>query len=286
MGEQTVEPGEVDERQREREERARERLQEKRERLDQRFDRFEERVIDRTRRPRPRGGSGLFAGALLTLLGVLLLLDNLGIVEFRDIWRYWPLIFIAMGVGRILSSRRPSGYIWGGLFILFGSLFLLRNLNLLGFHVDARLIAPLILIGIGLMMLVRTLERSRYKLDENCRNSLEGNTLSEWAVFTGTKRRVYSKNFEGGELFAMFGGIDIDMRDTAMTKPQVNIDVQAMFGGVELRVPESWAVEMRGLAVFGGYDDKTVPPRVEEGKTSPRLIITGHAIFGGVAVRN
>ena len=84
----------------------------------------------------------------------------------------------------------------------------------------------------------------------------------------------------------MFGGIDIDMRDTVMGAPQANLDIQAMFGGVELRVPDTWNIDLRGMALFGGYDDKTVPPRVEEGKPSPRLIITGNAMFGGVSIRN
>jgi len=232
-----------------------------------------------------KGGSAIF-GIVLTVLGVALLLDNLGYLEFRDIWKFWPVVFIAMGIGRILGSRRPSGWIWGGLFILAGALYLGRNLGYLSFHIDARLIGPLLLIGFGLMMLVRALERSHYKDGAACATEISSETtLHEYAIFTGTKRRVRSQ-FEGGDLFAMFGGIDIDMRDASMAIPQANLDVQAMFGGVELRVPESWVVDLRGMALFGGYDDKTVPPRIEEGKVPPRLIITGHAIFGGVSIRN
>jgi len=231
-----------------------------------------------------KGGSLVF-GSILTLVGVALLLDNLGYLEFRDIWRFWPLILIAMGAGRILASRRPSGWIWGGLFMLAGALFLGKNLGYLNFHIDARVIGPLLLIGFGLMMLVRALERSHYKDGEACATNVSERTLHEYAVFTGTKRRV-SSQFEGGDLFAMFGGIDIDMRDAVMEASTANLDIQAMFGGVELRVPESWIVDLRGLALFGGYDDKTVPPRIEEGKIPPRLIITGHAVFGGISIRN
>ena len=233
-----------------------------------------------------KGSSALF-GVVLTLIGVALLLDNLGFLEFRDIWRFWPLVLVAMGVGRLISARRPSGWIWGGIFVLAGGLLLARNFNLLSFHIDGRLVGPLLLIGFGLMMLVRALERSHYKEgDAYCAaNTISDTTLSEYAVFTGTKRRVQSQ-FEGGDLFAMFGGIDIDMRDATMSAPQANLDIQAMFGGVELRVPESWIVDLRGMALFGGYDDKTVPPRIEEGKVPPRLIITGHAVFGGISIRN
>ncbi len=230
--------------------------------------------------------SGILFGIVLTVAGVAMLLDNLGFVEFRDLWQYWPVILIAMGVGRVVAARRPSGWIWGGLFIVAGGLLLARNLHFLNFHVDGRLVGPLLLIGFGLMMLVRALERSHYKEgDTACSSTVSEGTLSEYAIFTGTKRRVRAQ-FEGGDLFAMFGGIDIDMRDAVMAGPQANLDIQAMFGGVELRVPESWIVDLRGMALFGGYDDKTVPPRAEEGKVPPRLIITGHALFGGISIRN
>ncbi len=237
-------------------------------------------------RGRRSKGSSVFMGAFLTLIGVALLLDNLGFLEFRDIWNYWPVLLIALGVSRLLASRRPASMIWGGLISTAGVLLLLRNLNILHFHIDGRLVGPLVLIGFGLMMLVRALERSQDKSADRSGEVVSDKTVSEFAVFTGCKRRVRSGSFLGGDLFAMFGGIDMDMRETVMGAPQANLDVQAMFGGVDLRIPETWIVDMRGIGMFGGWDDKTVPPRIEEGKPAPRLIVTGNAIFGGVVIRN
>jgi hypothetical protein len=50
-------------------------------------------------------------------------------------------------------------------------------------------------------------------------------------------------------------------------------------------VPETWEVVIRGTGVFGGYEDKTFPPRSADVKP-PRLIVSGGAVFGGVTVRN
>jgi hypothetical protein len=58
-----------------------------------------------------------------------------------------------------------------------------------------------------------------------------------------------------------------------------------MFGGIDIRVPETWAVTVRGTGVFGGYEDKTIEPRPTDPKP-PHLIITGVALFGGVTVKN
>lgn len=52
----------------------------------------------------------LFWGALLILLGVGILLDNLGALDFEQTFRdYWPLLLILWGISVILKRRRsPS----------------------------------------------------------------------------------------------------------------------------------------------------------------------------------
>src|ERR1700730_17132255 len=60
------------------------------------------------------GSHGIFFGAIVVAVGCLLLLDNLGIVRFHDVWQYWPVLLVAWGVSRIVDGRTPSQYIWGG----------------------------------------------------------------------------------------------------------------------------------------------------------------------------
>jgi hypothetical protein len=111
------------------------------------------------------------------------------------------------------------------------------------------------------------------------------NTLSEWAFFGGIRRRIDSQEFEGGEALAIFGGIRLDMDRAGTKKEEIRIEANAMFGGIDIRVPETWAVTVRGTGVFGGYEDKTIEPRPTDPKP-PHLIITGVALFGGVTVKN
>lgn len=63
------------------------------------------------------------------------------------------------------------------------------------------------------------------------------------------------------------------------------MDALALFGGVDVIVPPGWRVELGGLPVFGGYEDKTsgdgdVPA------DAPVLKVAATAIFGGVDVKN
>ena len=55
----------------------------------------------------PRRGwkadSRLIPGLVLVLLGILLMLANLGMLEIERLWRFWPVILIAFGLHRILA---------------------------------------------------------------------------------------------------------------------------------------------------------------------------------------
>ena len=54
-----------------------------------------------------KSDSGLTAVALLLIgAGVILLLDNLGIVWIGRIWDLWPLALIAMGLAELLHWSR------------------------------------------------------------------------------------------------------------------------------------------------------------------------------------
>src|ERR1700682_1438989 len=57
-----------------------------------------------------KSDSGLTAVALLLIgAGVLLLLDNFGIVWIGRIWDLWPLALIAMGLAEVVPWSRQRG---------------------------------------------------------------------------------------------------------------------------------------------------------------------------------
>lgn len=52
-----------------------------------------------------RHGSPLFWGLVFIVLGVILLLNNFGVLAF-DIWDYWPAIFVLFGAKLLLDATR------------------------------------------------------------------------------------------------------------------------------------------------------------------------------------
>src|SRR3984885_6729086 len=136
------------------------RWEESRQRWEQKQAARRARWEDRMSRHRyPSGASGIFFGAIVVAIGCLLLLDNLGIVRFHDIWQYWPVLLVAYGVSRIVDARTPSGYVWGGVSALIGAFLLLDTLDIIVFNFAV--VWPLVLIAFGISVLVRALERNR-----------------------------------------------------------------------------------------------------------------------------
>jgi hypothetical protein len=232
----------------------------------------------RARRRHGRGLPGVVFGLLIVTAGTLMLLDNLDIVDSRYWWRLWPVALIVIGLAKFGSAIGSGGRLWGGILIAAGGTLLASNFDYLPVRASA-VIWPMIIIAFGVHMLLRAIGRRRDQAPSDAPSH-----LSEWAVFGGTKRQCSAQDFEGGECIAVFGGVEIDLRKAAMQKDQVTVDANAMFGGVEMKVPETWTVTVKGVGIFGGYEDKTIQPVNVERRQ--HLIVTGYAIFGGVTVQH
>lgn len=105
------------------------------------------------------------------------------------------------------------------------------------------------------------------------------------AIFGGVKQRIAVKNFRGGRLFAICGGWDIDLTRCDIEGQTAVIEANALMGGGEIRVPDSWIVEIRGVPLFGGYSDET-HQMISDSATAKRLLIKGIACMGGVVIKN
>jgi len=113
--------------------------------------------------------------------------------------------------------------------------------------------------------------------------------MNATAVFGGIERRISVRDFRGGRVSAVFGGIELDFRDADIDGNEAVLEVNAIFGGAEIRVPDNWKVEQRGQTLFGGYTDTTRLSAAAADANAPSkktLLITGSILFGGVEVTN
>jgi len=259
------------------------RWDERRQRWEQKMEARRARWEDRAVRRRYRSGNhGIFFGAIVVAVGVLLLLDNLGIFRFRDVWQYWPVLLVAWGVSRIVDSNSPSGYVFGGVVTLIGAFLLLDNLDIISFNFAV--LWPLLLIAFGISVLVKALERNRFAGAGG--QSPPSPVVGTHAFFSDNKSASDAQDFQGGQATAVFGAARFDLRNASMSVDEARIDVNVVFGEVEVRVPETWVVINRASVLFAGVNDKTIPPRADPSVKTPRLVITGSVVFGGINLRN
>jgi hypothetical protein len=190
-----------------------------------------------------------------------------------------------------MNLMNRSGRFFGFLLILAGAVLQLNRLGIT--HFSFADLWPIALIAVGLLLMWGSLEtrgflRTKAKALKGFRDQVTGATdpltmLNAVAVFGGCERRVSGQNFQGGKATAVFGGIELDFT-SADIEDEAILEVNCVFGGVEIRVPESWHVHSRSLPVFGGYEDKTRQP-YNPGKTKT-LIVTGMVVFGGIEIKN
>jgi predicted membrane protein len=229
-----------------------------------------------------RGSSGLFWGGLLVLGGVALLLDHMGILSMDRLWRFWPLLLICAGIPNIMTRENR---LWGILMVTGGALLQLNELGI--WHLRWNDIWPIFIIVVGLVLMWGAIE-ARNRLPLSAGGGDPRTTLNESAVFGGIERRVTSQDFQGGQITAVFGGVEIDLTDANMLADEATLDINAIFGGIEIRLPEAWQVAFRGTPIFGGISDKT-RVRHNTDLNDPRrkvLILSGAVIFGGVEIKN
>ena len=231
-------------------------------------------------------GFGFMLGVGLVAIGAGLLLDAFGIMEFSDtLGMWWPSLLMVVALIQMITA---NGSFFGSM-ILF-SIGAILQLNKLDFLPDGFWSAfwPLVLILIGVSFISSRWKRKRFQnradIDPDFVGNInvEGSRVEKTAIFTAIDTQVSSHDFTGGELTALFGGIDVDLRQAKITSGTAYLDVTAIFGGVELRVPPDWNVVVKGTPIFGGIDDKS--QRTTSTAESPILVINATAIFGGIDI--
>jgi len=227
-------------------------------------------------------------------VGTILLLDQMGIVSAHHIFQFfWPAFLIFFGIEGLVFSTGP-GRFWGSFLTLAGVVLLLSNLGY--FHIRWSLFWPLAIILWGLWILSRSVGGGSswgtkwirippLSIGDEQRFASDSPELRTDTVFSSSNRRITSKDFQGGKVAAVFGELKIDLTEADIEGDEAVIHLDAVFGAVEIRVPNSWVVVSRGAAVFGEYSDRTVhaqPP----GPGAKRLVVKGGAVFGSVVIKN
>jgi predicted membrane protein len=234
-----------------------------------------------TRRRERNPATQMIIGLFVIGIGMLFLLDNLGWLDLDLRIHILPTILIGAGILKIVQTRTQSGMVVGGVMMAAGGLLLLKAMGLL--DIGWNVVWPLLMIGAGVAVIFRSrsnaslLEQPFGPLDKTSDESVVNCT----ALLGGYKRRITTPDFRGGEVTAIMGGCDLDLRQSSINGEAV-LNVFAFCGGITVKVPVDWTVVLDGTPIMGGFEEKTVPPSGAD----KRLIVRGYVLMGGLEVRN
>ena len=218
----------------------------------------------------------LIVGLFIIAIGVLFTLDNLGLVQATRYLRFWPIVLVVIGVLKLSAPHEGTHGSFGGfVFILAGAWLLLEETTLI--RVSFWDLWPMLLVFFGAYLVWQGATGRQHRTVSHSTD-----TISAFAILGGVARGNNSRNFRGGDLTAIMGGCEVDLRRAAING-DATIEIFVMWGGVEIRVPEDWTVISRVNPVLGGFDDKTRPP---QGLATHRLTVRGIALMGGIEVKN
>lgn len=230
----------------------------------------------------------IIVGILIIAAGVILLLGTLGYNMDIDLFDYWPLILVAIGIKIMVSHHDTKDILWGFFVLTIGVLLQLNKLDYI--DISFHDIWPIILIYVGIQIILSggkhrarmSKNRGHHKGLMNRNEEVAGDRISISAILGGGEYHYSSKKLKGGKISAIMGGCEIDLRDSDFEGGELVIDTFALMGGIEMRIPQSWEVVLEGTPILGGMSDHT---RTLNG-SKKKLIITGEAIMGGVEIKN
>lgn len=218
-------------------------------------------------------GAKLVIGLIAIFIGTIFLLDHQGIIHAGNLWRFWPMVFIAIGVGKLFERNNPDKMIAVGTMFIIGFAFL--SINFGYFHWGQ--VWPAALILVGLFLLLQNFRHGQPR-------DLPTGPLNSYAVFSSIEKNINARDFTGGFAHTVFGSVEVDLRNADIQGDKAFIDVNVVFGSIEMKVPDTWKVEVEAGAVFGSCENKT---RVASLPVPPKnLVVRGDIVFGSVEIRN
>jgi predicted membrane protein len=251
-------------------------------------------------------------GMLVIALGVLFLLDSLNVLNMSKGVSFWSSVLFVVGIVKLLDTRSPNGVMIGLACVGASVLMVLSNLGLL--YLNWRMVWPALLILFGLTVILRAWShrRSAGRVVDTTAPASQGaggvnlskgsdaafaseglasadkvkavddDAYIEATTILGSfQRRLTTPHFRGGELTAIMGACNLDLRDCSIDG-EVTIHVFAAMGGIVIKCPVDWTVVLQGAPLMGGFEEKTARPP----HGLKRLIVKGYAVMGAVEVRN
>ncbi|MFD7015989.1 DUF1707 domain-containing protein [Streptomyces sp. NPDC059928] len=102
------------------------------------------------------------------------------------------------------------------------------------------------------------------------------------AVFSASTRKGRWRVGRRTNAFSLFGSVEIDLTEALFEQRLTVINATAIFGNVEVRVPENLTLRGSGTGVFGNFEVSTLEAEDPE---APVVVVNGYSVFGNIEAK-
>lgn len=214
-------------------------------------------------------------GIVFIAFGLILGLKSLDIIKVNIFFDGWWTLFIIIPCFIGLFDFNKEGKTGNLLGILIGLLLLLAAQDVIDFDIIWKLAMPMVIIVVGLLMIFKG--NDKYNIKEKYSKSKSKENIS--ATFAEQIINKDGEKIDSLNLNSTFGSIVLDLKKAIINEECV-IRVNAIFGGVEIHVPEDVLVKVNATPIFGGVDNKH-----KDGCKEKIIYVDAFCLFGGIEIK-
>lgn len=214
-------------------------------------------------------GIKFLVGCFVAALGVVLTLDNLNVIHGEEYLAWWPVLLVAIGVVKLIGGSR----IFGVILVVAGLSLTAYNIGVIHFTIFD--LWPLILIAIGLGFVARA-----FGWSPDVTSRIPASTTL--GILSARKIVETSRDFSGRRYVAFVGSCEVDLTGADIASSPAEIETIAVWGAVEITVPDGWEIVGEVVPVMGGFEVNVRPGS----STGKQLIVRGAAVMGGVEIKS
>jgi len=214
----------------------------------------------------------LIIGLAIMGIGVLLILERLGLANAMELLKYWPAVLVLFGASVAVQSMRkrdpslpPQKPVIGPGFVLF-------------------------------VVVVAMFATSGFRGWDFNETSAASNAerINLFGVMGSTSRTSTSTNFQSAHVGSVMGRTTLDLRQANIAPGgEAVVDVFVAMGRATIRVPEGWVIDTSALPVMGSVDDERWPRENAPADAAspatgppPRLVLRGFVMMGKVEIQS
>lgn len=220
-------------------------------------------------------------GIAIIALGIIFGGNAIGWFSLDIFFDGWWTLFIIVPSAISLFTEKDKIMSLG--FLAVGIILLLSAQNVFSYDVAWKVILAVFLVTIGLSIIINSIiyNKNDQEVTKKIKDLEDGKSMdSQFAIFSGSDRVYKNELFNGSNLLAIFGGVNLDLRNAKFEKDTV-IKAFALFGGIDITVPPEVKVKLKSGFFFGGISDDR-KSTTEKGKHT--IYIDSAGGFGGVTI--